>query len=138
MDVTTVQPVSEDAGTPVHLKDAAGELLYDGDGDAKTPVIIRVAGSYSERYRKAQKKIKERNIRAGRRGEEYTADMLDNGTVELEAACIIEWTFTAAGAPFPITADNWAALAAKQPQWQEQVAAAMHDHARFFVKSSTG
>jgi hypothetical protein len=26
------------------------------------------------------------------------------------------------GQPFPITPDNWKALAAKQPQWQEQVA----------------
>lgn len=138
MDVTTIAAVSEDDGTFVHFKDPAGELLYDGDGETRTPVGARVAGSYSQRYRKAQKKLKERNIKAGRRGEDYTADALDAGTAELEAACIIEWTFTANGQPFPITRDNWLALAEKQPQWQEQVAAAMYDHARFFVKSSPG
>jgi hypothetical protein len=138
MDITTVTTVSEDAGTLVHLKDVAGELLYDGEGDAKTPVTIRVAGTYSERYRRAQKRLKDRNLRGARRGEEFGADTLDAGTIELEAACIVEWTFTAGGQPFPITANNWTALVAKQPQWQEQVSAAMTDHARFFASSSPG
>lgn len=135
MDVTTISTVSEDEGTVVHLKDAAGELLFDGDGESKTPVTIRVAGTYSDRHKKAQKKIKDRNLRANRRGQDYTADTLEAGTTELEAACIIEWTFTANGQSFPITAANWKALVAKQPQWQEQVALAMNDHARFFDKS---
>lgn len=138
MDVTTINTVSEDDGTFVHFKDAAGELLYDGEGEALTPVGALVAGTYSERHRKAQKKIKERNILASRRGQEYTAETLDAGTAELEAACIIEWTFTANGQPFPITPDNWRALIAKQPQWQDQLSAAMNDHARFFAKSSPG
>lgn len=138
MDVTTITAVSEDEGTFVHFKDVAGEPLYDGDGEARTPVGARVAGSYSKRYRAAQRRIKERNIRAGRRGEEYTADTLDHGTAELEAACIIEWTFTANGQPFPITVENWKALLEKQPQWEEQVAAAMEDHARFFAAKSPG
>jgi hypothetical protein len=140
MDITTVDTVSEDAGTFVHFKDVAGELLYDeeGEGEAKkrTPVGAQVAGTYSERYRTAQKKLKEQNIRAARRGAEYDADRLDEGTLELEAAVIIRWTFTAGGAPFPITAANWKALVQKQPQWQDQVSAAMTDHARFFAKSS--
>lgn len=136
MDVTTVGTVSEDSGIVVPLKDAAGDLLYDGD--EKTPVIIRVAGTYSERYRQAQKKIKGKNIRALRRSEEFTVDTLDASDFELEAACILEWTFTANGQPFPITADNWKALAAKQPQWRDQVTAAMTDHARFFANKSPG
>jgi hypothetical protein len=138
MDITTVETVSEDEGTFVHFKDAAGELLYDVAGETKTPVGARVAGTYSERYRKVQRKVKERNIRAARRNEEWDADTLDARTFELEAAAIIEWTFTANGQPFPITPDNWKALVAKQPQWQEQVDKAMNDHARFFSKKSAG
>lgn len=134
MDINTVSTVTEDEGTLVHLKDVAGELLYDGE----TPVTIRVAGTYSDRYRKAQRKLKERNIKAARRNEEYSADTLDEGTIALEVACIIEWSFTANEQPFPITAANWKALIEKQPQWQDQVSAAMTDHARFFVSTSPG
>lgn len=136
MDITTVETVSEDEGTFVHFKDAAGELLYDVAGETKTPVGARVAGTYSERYRKVQRKVKERNIRAARRNEEWDADTLDARTFELEAAAIIEWTFTANGQPFPITADNWKAIVAKQPQWQGQVDQAMNDHARFLARKS--
>jgi len=135
MDITTVGTVAEDEGTLVHLKDVAGELLFDGEGEAQTPVTIRVAGTYSKRYRTAQKKLKERNIRAARRNEDFDADKLDDGTVELEVACIMEWSFTSGGQPFPITAGNWKALVAKQPQWQDQVSTAMTDHARFFSAS---
>lgn len=136
MDITSIATVSEDEGTFVHFKDAAGDLLYDGEGESRTPVGAQVAGTYSDRYRKAQKQLKERNLRAARRNEAFDADTLDAATLALEAAAIIRWTFTANGEPFPITAVNWAALVAKQPQWQELVAAAMTDHARFFTSGS--
>jgi hypothetical protein len=138
MDITTVGTVSEDAGTFVHFKDVTGALLFDGEApaegqaDTRTPVGAKVAGTYSERYRKAQKKVKEQNIKAMRRNEDFDGDALDERTFVLEAACIIEWTFTANGQPFPVTVENYKALVAKQPQWQEQVDKAMHDHARFF------
>lgn len=138
MDISTLDTVSEDDGTLVHLKSVTGDLLYDGEGESRTPVTIRVAGTYSERYRKAQKRLKERNIRAARRNEDFDVDTLDAGSLELEVAAIIEWTFTSGGQPFPITATNWKALISRQPQWQEQVATAMTDHARFFTTSSTG
>ena len=134
MDISTVSTVAEDEGTLVHLKDVAGNPLYN----ETAPVTIRVAGTYSERYRKAQRKVKDRNVRMVRRGQDYDADALDESTFELEAACILEWSFTANGQPFPITADNWKALVAKQPQWQDQVSTAMTDHARFFSASSPG
>ena len=83
MDVTSIGTVSEDEGTFVHFKDAAGELLYDGEGETKTPVGARVAGSYSARYRKASKRQTERNLKAARRNEEFTADKLDDGMAEI-------------------------------------------------------
>lgn len=136
MDITTVSTVSEDEGTVVHLKDAAGELLYDADGDTKVPVEVVVAGTYSAAYRKAQKKVRERNIRAVRRNEEWDADTLEDRELELEVACVLRWSFTALGQPFPITLENYKALIAKQPQWQEQIQKAMNDHARFLARKS--
>lgn len=136
MDITTVATVSEDEGTVVHLKDAAGELLYDVDGEKKTPVEMVVAGTYSSSYRKAQKKVRARNIKAVRRNEEWDEDTLEERELELEVACILKWPFTANGQPFPITVENYKAIIAKQPQWQGQVQAAMNDHARFLAKKS--
>jgi hypothetical protein len=138
MDISTLETVSEDEGTVIHLKDAAGELLFDGQEPERTPVTALVAGTYSQRYRKAQKKVRERNIRAARRNEDLDGDALEDRELELEAACIIAWTLTANGQPFPITMDNWKAVVAKQPQWREQVQQAMTDHARFFAKKSAG
>lgn len=135
MDISTIGTVSEDAGTVVHLKDIEGDLLFDVNGETKSPVTIRVAGTYSERYRKAQKKVADRNLQRARRGQDFDSDTLDEGTFALEAACIIEWSFTASGQPFPITAGNWAALVAKQPQWQGQIQRAMGDHASFSTAS---
>jgi hypothetical protein len=136
MDITTVGTVSEDEGTFVHFRDAAGELLYDIDGDTKTPVGAHVAGTYSKVYRTAQKKVKERNIRAIRRNEDWDAESFEERELALEVACLLSWTFTANGQPFPITVDNYKAVIAKQPQWQEQIQKAMNDHARFFAKTS--
>jgi hypothetical protein len=141
MDINSVGTVSEDAGTFVHFKDVEGNLLFDTDESmvgGTVPVGAVVAGTYSSVYRKAQRKVKEKNLRAARRNEDFGVDTLDDSTIDLETACILSWTFTSNGQPFPITADNWRAIAAKQPQWQEQVQAAMTDHARFFSKKSTG
>jgi hypothetical protein len=141
MDVSTVTTVSEDEGTFVHFKDAAGELLFDVEGEGESavrkPVGVRVAGTYSSQYKKVTRKVRERNTKRRSRGMELDADVVDANGNEIVAACILDWTFTANGQPFPITGDNWGALIAKQPQWEEQVDAAMVDHARFFVKSSS-
>lgn len=144
MDINTIGTVSEDAGTFVHFRDAAGELQFDGEApeegrpDTRTKVGATIAGTYSERYRKAQRKVKEQNIRAVRHNEDVNAELVEAREHALEVACIIDWTFTAADKPFPITIENWKALFAKQPQWREQVQSAMHDHARFFPKTSAG
>lgn len=142
MDISTISTVSEDEGTFVHFKDVAGEPLYDGllpaegEADTRTPVGAWVAGTYSKRHRTAKRKFKEKGWKAARRGEDLLdIDRLEAADLEIEAACIIRWTFTAGGEPFPITADNWGALVKKQPQWQDQLTAAMTDHARFFKPS---
>lgn len=117
------------------MKDAAGNLLYEGEGDAKAPVKWRIAGTYSKRHRDAQKAAKEKNLRAARRNEDFEVDDLDAVQFSLETACIMEWHLTSGGVPFPITVENWKAVVDKQPQWQSQVQKSMVDHASFFKPS---
>lgn len=133
LDITELSSVSEDEGIDVPLKDVLGEPMTVGSGESATPLVLRVAGAYSDRYRAAQKKLTNARIQAAKRGKgELDADALDDSERLLEAACILAWPFTSGGQPYPITAANWSTLLSKQPQWQAQVWAAMHDHAGFF------
>ena len=131
MDITKLDTVSEDEGVVVHLKDVRGTPLMDGT----TPVTARVAGTYSARYRAAQKALRQNQTKLLRRGQQPDEDFLDDAQFALEAACIVEWTLTSGNFPFPVTTENWRAVAEKQPQWREQVQHAMTDHERFFVTS---
>ena len=134
MDILSLSTVSEDDGTVVHLKDVSGNPLYDGPDDTK-PVVMRIAGTYSARYRKAQKAVRDAQTRAMRRGGSLDGEQIDAAQYELEAACILEWTFTIGTSAYPISPENWRAIAEKQPQWREQVQNAMGDHERFFGQS---
>lgn len=135
MEIGAIGQVSEDEGVLVHMKDAAGNPLFEGEGDAKTPVNWRIAGTYSKRYRAAQRASKEKNLRAARRNEDFDVDDLDAVQIGLEVACIMEWHLTSGGVPFAITAENWKAVIDLQPQWQQQVQKASADHAAFFKPS---
>ena len=131
MDISTLGTVNEDDGIVLHLKDVQGELMYDGEGDSKTPVVIRHAGTYSKTYRKALADVIKKNSKAARRGVTLDAESAELAALTVEAACIFEWTFTSGSRPFPITPDNWRALIDKQPQFQDQLRESMSDHERF-------
>lgn len=137
MDISKLSTVAEDDGVVVHLKDATDEPMFDGTGEDAKPVTLRVAGVYSSFYRAIARKETERGILRARRTGNKSVDVeeLEESRIREQAACIREWSFQSGGKPFPITADNWKALLAMQPQWQQQVHEAMHDHAAFFARS---
>lgn len=147
MNISTLTPVAvaEDEGRPVHLKDAAGNPMYDGEGDTKTPIAPVVSGTYSTFYRAAQRKLKIKALAASGRSnndltdERMLATMVDEGEdheFALEAACIRSWPFTVDDdKPYPITGRNWKALVEIEPQWRGQLRVQMHDHASFFNKA---
>lgn len=132
MDINSIETVSEDAGTDIIMQDSRKRPMRDENGEA---IVFRVGGTYSESYRKAQRKVRDRSIAASRHNEEIGADDLDESQFELETAVIIAWPLTASGIALQITVENWRAVALKQPRWREQVQAAMNDHARFFTQS---
>jgi hypothetical protein len=131
MDISSIGTVNEDDGIVLHLKDINDELMYDGTGDAQTPVTIRHGGTYSKVYRDALAAVVKSNSKVARRGGVLDAETAERAALRVEAACIFEWSFTAGGKPYPITPDNWKALVDKQPQWQDQLRVSMNDHERF-------
>lgn len=130
-DIGKLDAVSEDEGVVVHFHDAEREPMYDGD----EPFSARVAGSYSSYYRKERRRQQDKLLRLKRA--KLDSEAVDQSQLELEVACIIEWTLSAGGKPLPISVATWGAVLKAQPQWQEQVQEAMNDHAAFFGSRSS-
>lgn len=133
MDVGKLGAVSDDDGVVVHFKDRSGEPMYDEDG--VTPVTARVVGIYSAQHRKIERRQSNQMLKSRRM--QVDADQVEAMQIEREAACIVEWSFTEGGRPFPISADSWAAILKLEPQFQQQVKEAMENPSAFFVKPST-
>jgi hypothetical protein len=118
----------EEAGTLVHLKDESGEKQYFDKNGVQAPVTIKVAGTYSKRYRRATDANRDRLLK--RRS--IDGDQVNEQALATIAACIIEWDgLTAAGQPFPFSKENAMVLLDTCPWIREQVETAMNDHAVF-------
>lgn len=134
MDIAKLKPTKQDEGVRVHFKNADGEYEYEGEGDDKKPVTALVAGEYSERHKKATRKLTEKSLK--RQDVTLNVETLDERSRDIQAACIIEWDFTADGKPFPITGKNWAAILSVKPEYEKQVASAIYSYSSFFDKPS--
>lgn len=133
------QSAAEDQGTVVPLKDVHGLPMFYGPEDALKPVTVTVAGTYSERFRKAERAFIEGMGRS--RDVSGLSASLDRRGEILAAGCVVAWDGIFEDAtettPIPATAEN-AATIFRSARWVfEQVWAAMNDHARFFPKPST-
>lgn len=135
-DVAAQKDVSqrEDEGTLVPVKSVTGEVQFYGEGEAKKPVTIRVVGTYSKTWRRANHALRERlrKFRTTR-----TIEQQEQHAIELIADCILGWEgITSGDQPFPFTRDNAIALLTTCQWVREDVEAAMGDHAGFFSTSS--
>jgi hypothetical protein len=121
----------EDEGTPVHIRNEAGELQYEND----KPVTITVAGSYSKTYRKATEAQRDKSLK--QRRSVPTGEQLSRQALEILASCIVSWEgFTSQGKPFGYSKENAIALLDSAPWIREQCEEALYDHASFFPKAS--
>jgi hypothetical protein len=117
----------EDAGQWVELRDANGDVLTYG---AEQSVRVRVAGTYSKRFRRAKKTQTDRQLR--QRKVTLNADQLEENSIELVSACVMEWEgFFNAGAPLSCSPDNVALVLKRAPWIRDQIEQAMDDHASF-------
>jgi hypothetical protein len=126
---------AEGKGQWVELDDLDGtSLTYEIDGEVR-PIRILVAGAYSKQYQDANDEVRGRMIKARRR--EVTGSQLTVNQREVAAACCLNWEgFFDGEAVFPCSKPNAIILFQARPDFQEQVEAAMMDHASFFRKTS--
>jgi hypothetical protein len=130
---------AEDDGVVIHVRDVRGvKMTYtvkEGDGenakDVEKPVTMRVAGTYSKRFRRITDMNRDKMMR--RRGSMLDGDAVNRQAVEAMAECIIEWDgFFVKGRPLTLSKNNAVVLLEACPWIKTQVDEAMNDHAAFF------
>ena len=131
---------SEDAGTVLPLRDAAGDLMTYGP-DAR-PVTLTIAGSYSQRYRDAEKAFGVRVNKLRSRGaDDEIGKLMAKRAVALAGACVLAWDgfFVDANETTPLacTPDNAEAVFNAAPWLFDQALGRMFDHAGFSRPTSS-
>jgi len=122
----------EDEGVVVHLEDHLGNPLFFGE--EKKPVTVRIAGTYSKRYRTMLRAVRTRGLK--QQISKVTAELLEQNEAELVAGCIMEWQGVGENnVAAPCTLENARILVAA-PWFIEQLKDAQKDHASFFANSS--
>lgn len=129
LDLSTTHDTAavEDEGIRITLNDEQGDPYTDPDTGAEITALV--AGTYSKRFTKAQRKINERTARAPGK---LTAEQREKNAFETFAACVIEWDLVHAGAMAPP-----APIFAQKPHIYEQIVNAATNHAAFFAARST-
>jgi hypothetical protein len=133
-ELTQAAPIVdlEGQGTLVELLGADGEPMQVGTGETATPVTVRVAGTYSRRYKAAERVAADAMIK--RKKKTLTPEEQEHRMMTLAAACVIEWHgIFAHGEPLPCTESNVLAVFTAAPWIYQQVLEAMQDHSRFFT-----
>ena len=115
----------EDEGIVVTINDERGETMHFGDGQ---PVTVRVVGTYSKKYRDAERLRVDRRFKRGG----VDPDVIRKEALELTAECVLEWSgFFDAGKPLDCTRANVVRVLDAVPWVRQQVEVAMEDHAGF-------
>lgn len=125
-DLTKVQEVAarEDEGQWIEIKDETGQVYRD---HSDQPVRMRVVGTYSARYRRAEESLTDRVIKRSRKAADFRRDRID-----LVAALVVEWNgFYKAGKPLDCTRENVAEVLDAAYWIRAQVEEAAEDHAGF-------
>lgn len=138
MDIDSGKSVTdrEDEGTLVLVQDVEGHQLYDEKAEPGTPVTIVIAGTYSNRYKQARLKQKDRNIQRVR--VRLEAEKQEEQERQVCADSIITWSgFYVDGKPFDLNSKNAFLLLTLHPWIYDQCLIAQNDHASFSRAPST-
>ncbi len=145
LDIDGLDPNNQNTPIPVHLEDARhnpifiGEPPKEGEEDTRVPLILMVVGEFSDAYRVIDEKVRNEQLAKNqKRGtiQPLTVQELDEREERYHVACITAWPFSKNGKALPITAVNWHAMLARQPQWRAQIAQAITGYADFFARQS--
>lgn len=135
MDLNLHLAQSSDEGADMALRHpVTDEVLH---GDDEQPIVFRLAGSDSGRWRR---KIKQLGARlAEKRNRKLTPDQAEAQGAELLACVTLGWSenFTVDGEPLPFSEDAARKLYLAQPWIREQVDLFVGDRANFLLDSKT-
>lgn len=134
-DLSAAKPVAakEDEGQTVHVHSELGEPLYYDGGK---PVTMTVVGTYSSTYRRAEEALSNQRLKRRSRAA-LTAGVIRAESRSVLAACVLAWDgFMDGGKPLACTKENVVRVLEAAPWIEDQVTAAMEDHAGFFSNSS--
>lgn len=129
-DLSRASEVSEkqDEGAWMDVRDENGDL-YDG-------VRIKLAGSYSERYRRAQEQQTTRALK--RRTKTVTGELVDRQALAILGSVTLAWEgIKNAGNDIPCTPENAESLYKKAPWIRAQANEFVNDHENFSEGSSS-
>lgn len=134
-DLSTAKPVAdrEDEGQVVHLSDLHSEPMYYGED--RKPVTVKVAGTFSATYRRAEQALADRRLKRSAR--RLTGEGMQKDQLGLVAACVLSWEgFFDNGKPIPCDRSSVVMVLERAPWIREQIERAMEDHEGFFGGSS--
>lgn len=135
-DLSTAKDVAtrENEGQWVEIHSPAGDRLEWASGGETRPVRVRVAGTYSERYRRAEERMRDRRMKKASR---YSGEQFERDQLRLVAACVLEWEgFFNGGKAIPCDEQNVVTVLQNAPWIQEQIQVGMQDHEGFSEASS--
>lgn len=127
----------EDKGIEVELLDLNGEwITYKGDNGTVENVTMKVVGTYSQRYRRAQETQTTKTLR--KRSSSNLGRDLGERRVELVASCVLSWNgFFHKGTPIAFGRNNVIKVLEAAPWIREQLENAMENHEAFLKGNSS-
>jgi len=146
LDLSAAQPVAarEDEGNTFHVRDENDELLFHrppgSDPKAEPlPVTITMAGTYSQKYRKARAAQMTKTLKRGRSGVvKLTGELLEEQRDDLVATCALAWDgFYSGVRPVPCQKQHVLEHMQAMPWIRDQAEEAMNDHEGFTRTSSS-
>jgi len=127
----------EDKGIEVELLGLDGEwMLFKGENGTEENVSMKVVGTYSTRYRRAQETQTTKTLR--KRSSSNLGRDLGERRVELVASCVLSWKgFYHKGDPITFGRNNVIKVLEHAPWIREQLENAMENHEAFLKGNSS-
>lgn len=132
LDLANLDTVKvSDEGADMELRHPATRAVICNE--AGDPITIRLVGTDSTIYRKAQAAITNRKLAQNKRNVKITAEELEADGLELLAKCTVNWHHDLAvdGAPLEFSVDNARKLYRRFPWIREQAEEFVNERANF-------
>lgn len=121
--------------TPVEVPQVHknGEPLMRADG---APVVLRVVGAYSARYKAAERRFHDRILKLARRQVDISAEQSAKMEAERTAAAVVGWNLDHNGVEVECSPENVARYLAAAEWNAKKVQTAIHEPESFFGNGS--